>query len=200
MAMLQGGAVRRATSPQGAVAVLTGGYLLTMDEFLGIYLNDQLAAGMLWREVARRSQRNNSGTQLGEALARVAAGIAEDVDTFQRIMRRLGIRVNPVKIGLALAAERLGRLKLNGRLRTYSPLSRFVELDFLAMGIEGKKLLWTTLRDLAGLASRLPDIDFDDLVERAERQRADLEPFRMRAGTEALAAPAAQKGAPEATV
>jgi hypothetical protein len=177
--------------------VLIGGYLLTMDEFLGIYLNDQLAAGMLWREVARRSQRNNSGTQLGEALARVAAGIAEDVDTFQRIMRRLEIRVNPVKIGLALAAERLGRLKLNGRLRTYSPLSRFVELDFLAMGIEGKKLLWATLRDLAGLASRLPDIDFDGLIERAERQRADLEPFRMRAGTEALATPAARKGAPK---
>jgi hypothetical protein len=192
------GAVRSGHQPEGAVAVLIGGYLLTMDEFLGIYLNDQLAAGMLWREVARRSQRNNSGTQLGEALARVAAGIAEDVDTFQRIMRHLEIRVNPVKIGLALAAERLGRLKLNGRLRTYSPLSRFVELDFLAMGIEGKKLLWTTLRDLAGLASRLPDIDFDDLVERAERQRADLEPFRMRAGTEALATPAARKGAPEA--
>lgn len=38
-----------------------------MDKFLGIYLNDQLAAGMLWREIARRSQRNNSGTELGEA-------------------------------------------------------------------------------------------------------------------------------------
>lgn len=60
------------------------------------------------------------------------------------------------------------------------------------MGIEGKKLLWTTLRDLAGLASRLPDVDFDDLIERAERQRAELEPFRVRAGTEALAAPASK--------
>ncbi|HEX2288635.1 MAG TPA: hypothetical protein VHH53_00175 [Pseudonocardiaceae bacterium] len=64
-----------------------------MDEFLGIYLNDQLAAGMLWREMARRSQRSNSGTELGEALARVSAEIAEDVETFQRIMRRLGIRL-----------------------------------------------------------------------------------------------------------
>jgi hypothetical protein len=59
-------------------------------------------------------------------------------------MHRLGIRINPVKIGLAVGAERLGRLKLNGRLGTYSPLSRFMELDVLAMGIEGKKLLWTT--------------------------------------------------------
>ena len=173
-----------------------GGYPFAMDRFLGIYLNDQLAAGLLWRDVARRSQRSNSGTQLPEALARVSAGIAEDIETFQRIMRRLGIRTNPVKVGLAVGAERLGRLKLNGQLRTYSPLSRFEELDFLAMGIEGKKLLWTTLRDLADLASRLPDVDFDNLIERAERQRADLEPFRVRAGIEALAAPARQ-GAPE---
>lgn len=159
-----------------------------MDKFLGIYMNDQLALGTLWRELARRAQRNNSGTELGEALARVSAAIAEDVETFQQIMRRLGIRVDPVKIGLAVGAERLGRLKLNGRLGTYSPLSRFVELDVLAMGIEGKKILWATLRDLAGLASCLPDVDFDHLIERAERQRADLEPFRARSGTDAFAA------------
>jgi hypothetical protein len=160
-----------------------------MDEFLGIYMNDQLALGVLWRELARRSQRNNSSTQLGDALARVSTGIAEDVETFQRMMCRLGIRINPVKLGLAVGAERLARLKLNGQLRTYSPLSRFLELDILVMGIEGKKLLWATLRDLAGLASRLPEINFNDLIQRAERQRADLERFRMDAGTEALGAP-----------
>jgi hypothetical protein len=49
------------------------------------------------------------------------------------------VRRNPVKVALAVGAERLGRLKPNGRLVRYSPLSRFVELDILAMGIEGKK-------------------------------------------------------------
>jgi hypothetical protein len=39
----------------------------------------------------------------------------------------------------------------------------------------------------AGLALRLPDVDFDDLIDWAERQRADLEPYRVRAGTDALA-------------
>ena len=74
---------------------------------------------------------------------------------------------------------------------SYSPLSRFDELDFLVMGIEGKKILWANLRDFAGLRERLPDIDFDALIERAERQRAELEPFRAEAGRAALrAAPA----------
>jgi hypothetical protein len=157
-----------------------------VDRFLRIYMNDQLALGVAWREVARRAQRSNEGTELGDALARVSEAIAEDVETFEAIMRRLGMRPNRVKTGLAIGAERIGRLKLNGRLREYSPLSRFVELDFLAMGIDGKRLLWSNLRDLAGLAARLPDIDFDGLIERAEWQRAELEPFRSRAGADAL--------------
>src|SRR5687767_8621449 len=114
-------------------------------DLLGIYLRDQLALGVAWRELARRAQRHNRGTELGEALAGVATAIAEDVETFRTIMQRVGVRANPVKTGLAIGAERLGRLKLNGRLATYSPLSRFEELEFLAMGIDGKKQLWTTL-------------------------------------------------------
>ncbi|MBB5957983.1 hypothetical protein FHS29_004591 [Saccharothrix tamanrassetensis] len=157
-----------------------------MNDFLGIYLRDQLAMGVLWRELARRARRNNRGTELGEVLAGVSTAIAEDVETFRSIMQRVGARTNPVKNGLALGAERLGRLKLNGRLTSYSPLSRFQELEFLAMGIDGKKQLWTTLRDLAGLQARLPDIDFDHLIERADRQRAALEPFRARAGVDAF--------------
>jgi hypothetical protein len=153
---------------------------------LGIYMNDQLAAGVIWREVARRSASSNKGTQLEQAVERVAGQIAEDVETFERIMDRLGIGRSRVKASLAVVAERAGRLKLNGRLFSYSPLSRFVELDFLAAGIEGKRILWANLRDFADLANRLPDVDFDGLIERAERQRAELEPFRAQAGREAF--------------
>jgi hypothetical protein len=150
--------------------------------FLRIYLNDQLALGLAWRELARRAARENRGGAAGEALATVARMIAEDVDTFETIMRRLGVRRSSLKTAAAVVAERLARLKLNGRIRAYSPLSRFIELDVLAMGIDGKKLLWTTLRDLAGLGERLPDVDFAELIARAELQRELLEPHRAGAG------------------
>lgn len=156
------------------------------DRLLGIYLNDQLAAGMLWRAIARRAQRSNDGSDLGDALARVAAAIGEDVATFEQIMQRLGVRRNPAKSALAIAAERVGRLKLNGRLTSYSPLSRFAELDVLTYGIEGKKVLWQNLRDSARLGERLPDVDFDELIARAQRQRDEIEPFRLAAGAVAL--------------
>ena len=158
--------------------------------FLRVYMADQLALGVLWREIARRSQRSNEGTPVGDALTRVADEIAEDVATFEQIMGRLGFPKARVKPALAIAGERVGRLKLNGRLTEYSPLSRFEELDVLRMGIDGKMVLWANLRDLAGLGARLPDVDFGALIERARRQRDTIEPFRQQAGREAFGAPA----------
>lgn len=158
------------------------------DRFLRIYMNDQLALGIAWREVAKRAQGQNDGTPLGEALRRVATGISEDVETFEAMMERLGFGRDRVKTTAATVAERVGRLKLNGRLRGYSPLSRFAELDLLAMGIEGKKILWANLRDFGDLRSRLPDIDFGELIRRAQAQRDELEPFRARVGRETLGA------------
>jgi hypothetical protein len=154
-------------------------------DYLRIYMNDQLALGVGWREAAKRAARENEGTPLGDALERVALEIADDVTLFEAIMRRLGLQRNPLKPALAVAAERIGRLKPNGHIRSYSPLSRFIELDLLVMGIEGKKILWQNLRDLAGIG--LPDIDFTALIGRADGQRQALEPFRRDAGREVLA-------------
>src|SRR4051812_14158065 len=81
--------------------------------YLAIYMNDQLALGVLWREVARRSARENAGTDAGAALERVATAIAEDVETFEQIMARLEIPKTHAKPLLAMAGERVGRLKLN---------------------------------------------------------------------------------------
>jgi hypothetical protein len=155
---------------------------------LGIYLNDQLALGIGFRELARRAQRENEGTELGDALERVATGIGEDVQTFERLMARLGVQKSRVKGPLAIAAERVGRLKPNGRLRGYSPLSRFVELEALVYALDNKRILWANLRDLAEVRNRLPDVDFDGLIQRAQRQRDDLEPHRLEAGRAALRA------------
>jgi hypothetical protein len=74
-----------------------------VDTVLRIYLNDRLAMGVLWREMARRSERNNRGTPAEAVLAEVACAIAEDGQTFRGIMGELGITPNRVKTALALA-------------------------------------------------------------------------------------------------
>jgi hypothetical protein len=91
-----------------------------------------------------------------------------------------------MKRPLALLAERVARLKPNGQLRGYSPLSRFLELESLALGLDGKKLLWANVRDLTNARDRLVDVNVGALIERATRQREELEPFRVAAGRESL--------------
>lgn len=156
------------------------------DRLLGIYLNDQLAAAVLARELARRAQRENAATPLGDALQRVAKTMAEDVATFGQVVELLGLPRSRVKPLAAMAAERLGRLKRNGSRRGYSPLSRFVELDALALALDAKERLWANLRDLTDAGERLPYLDFDHLIERTRRQRAEIEAFRLASGHEAL--------------
>jgi predicted DNA-binding ribbon-helix-helix protein len=148
------------------------------NRYLAIFLDDQLALAVGWRELARRAARENHGTELAEPLAKVAHGMAEDVETLKRLMAQLGARRSRWKQAAAVLAERGGRLKPNGRVRSYSPLSRFVELEFLAIGIEAKRQLWRSLRDFA----QIDGVDFDALIARADEQRAEIEPLRVAAG------------------
>ena len=157
-------------------------------KLLGIYLNDHLAGSTLGLELAKRARGSNEGTEYGEVLARVAKEIEEDRETLQRLMSELGIRRDRPKVTAAWIAEKVGRLKPNGRLLSYSPLSRLVELEALALGISGKLSLWEALTEVAGEDARLDPEELRGLAARAERQRKEVWQVRQRAAREAFAA------------
>ena len=147
------------------------------DRLLEIYVTDHLAASTAGVELARRTARANPG------LDGIRADIEEDRETLRRIVARLGFSESRPKEALAWAGEKLGRLKLNGRLVRYSPLSRVLELETLAVGIAGKQALWETLERVPGIDERLDGagVDLDRLVERAQRQRDEVERARLAA-------------------
>jgi hypothetical protein len=155
--------------------------------YLAIYLNDHLGGATLGVELARRARRENAGTPLGDFLAELGGEIAEDRRTLLDLMDRLGVERATTKVLGAWLAEKVGRLKLNGQLTGYSPLSRFLELEGLSTGIEGKRLLWVALGAVAELDERLRELDFGALEERARSQRERLEPHRLAAAARALA-------------
>jgi hypothetical protein len=150
-----------------------------MPGLLAIYLNDHFAGSSFAIALIRRSLRSNRGSELGEFLERFSGEVLEDRATLERLMDAVGASKSPVKPLLARAAERAGRLKLNGRLRGYSPLSRVLELEALVAGVTGKRAMWRLLR----LSSdpRLQQFDFDELERRAERQLDGLEQHRLAA-------------------
>ncbi|MBT2420281.1 hypothetical protein J7F01_13075 [Streptomyces sp. ISL-22] len=146
--------------------------------FLGIYLNDHLAGATAGTDRARHLVRSCEGSPLAATLGPIAAEIAEDRASLIRIMRRLGIPVRHYKVYAGRAAERVGRLKSNGRLVRRSPLSTLWELEALRLGVEGKAAGWESLRLVADTDERLDPRLLDELLERARRQQSTLERLR----------------------
>jgi hypothetical protein len=153
---------------------------------LAIYLNDHLAGSTAGRELARRAAGSNRGSEYGPFFEGLAVEIDEDRESLLEIMRALGVRVDQLKVIFGWSGEKLGRLKLNGRLLGYSPLSRVVEIETLALGVTGKLALWRALRELAPRESRLAEFDFEALIARAEHQLDGLESQRLRAAADAF--------------
>jgi hypothetical protein len=106
-------------------------------------------------------------------------------------MDQLAIRRRRGKPALAWTGEKLGRLKLNGQLSGYSPLSRLVELEFLYVGIAGKLRLWGALD--TSLGETLAGFDFGQLSERAIAQRDRVEQLHLEASGRALGSAASRQ-------
>jgi len=142
------------------------------DKLLSIYLNDHLAGATVGVELARRLRASNDDEPyFGSPLAELCAEIEADRESLEEAMERLDISRSKVKPAAAWAGEKLGRLKLNGQLMGYSPLSRLVELELLLIGITGKLRMWKSLEQSRGDLG----VDFGRLAERAQRQRDKVE-------------------------
>lgn len=156
-----------------------------MGELLTIYLNDHLAGATFGVELAKRLRASNEDDpEFGPALAELCAEIEADRETLKTVMDQLGVGQSKLKPLAAVLGERLGRLKLNGRLWGYSPLSRLDELELLQIGVVGKRRLWRALEHTH--AGDLPGFDLAALAERATEQLRRLEALHLKAAALAL--------------
>jgi hypothetical protein len=152
---------------------------------LAIYLNDHLAGATLGVELARRLRASNEDyPEFGPALTEVCAEIEDDRETLRAAMDRLGVGQSKLKPLAAALGERLGRLKPNGRLWSYSPLRRPDELELLQIGVAGKRRLWRALERTH--AGDLSGFDLGALAERATGQLRRLEALHLEAADLAL--------------
>jgi hypothetical protein len=156
-----------------------------VEKLLAIYLNDHLAGATVGVELARRLRAGNEDDpSFGPELAEICAEIEADRETLVTVMDALDVGPSRLKPLAAVFAERLGRLKLNGQLRGYSPLSRLDELELLQLGVAGKRRLWRALEHTQ--ASNLPGFELGALAERATVQLRRLEALHLKAASLAL--------------
>jgi predicted DNA-binding ribbon-helix-helix protein len=154
--------------------------------YLPIYLNDHLTGATLGVELAKRARSENQGTELGSFLDELCSEIVEDRRALISLMRGLGIAPSRAKIAAGWIAEKLGRLKLNGEVKEYSPLSRVLELEGLRSGIDAKREMWLALQEISDRDVRLQSAPLDDLIARARSQSERLDPHRRAAARTAF--------------
>lgn len=149
-------------------------------DLFGIYLNDHLAGATGVVELARRTAGANQGSDIGDVLARLEAEVVKDRAALRQMMAALDVPLRRYKVYAAWAAEKAGRLKLNGHVWSRSPLSIVVELEALRLGVEAKAAGWRTLRHVAEHDGRLDAAQLKGLLARARQQADILEELRAR--------------------
>jgi len=142
-------------------------------QLLRIYLSDHVAgaAGALSR--AQRMARAYRETPLGPPLDRFAGELADERTLLLETADGLGLSLSRWKSLASATAERVGRLKPNGRLAAASPLSALLELEVLSGGVSAKRGIWASLGTWSG-ALGLDAVRFDDQDRQAVDQIAVL--------------------------
>lgn len=158
----------------------------TTSDYLSTYLQDHRAGAEMGVDLAARLRDENLGTHYEEFLTLLAREIEEDVATLEAIMDRFDVGKDLLKTTGAKIGEKLGRLKPNEHLSSYSPLSRVQELEMLRSGVQGKLALWDALYEVADQDARFDAEHLRGLIERAEKQLAGLREHHRMAAREAL--------------
>ncbi|WP_163274726.1 hypothetical protein [Cellulomonas iranensis] len=166
-------------------------------ELVRTYINDHVTgATAVSARVARMSRNPDAGAD-APLLAELARQLREERDVHEATARDLGFTMSRWKhLGAALA-ERVARLKPDGRWTRRSPLSLVLELEILRSGLEGKRLGWVTLREHADVLGL--DVDrLDALVARSREQADTVEAIAARARERAFAAEGERTSADDA--
>ena len=156
---------------------------------LRIYLDDHLALMVAETELIGRCLRSNRGAPLGEFLQKLENEVQVQKSIVQEIIQRIGAEEgfeSKTKQSLAWFAEKLGRLKFNGSLLSYSDLSRVVELEALEAAAQGRSGFWDNLETVATTDVRLEGITFSIQRELAEQHLQDLNTRRKLAAAQAF--------------
>jgi hypothetical protein len=156
-------------------------------ELLRIYLQDRFASATGAVELAKRAYGSNRGSEFGPGLAAVQQQAIDDRTALLDVMRRLGVKPDRLKVGAAWTAEKAGRLKLNGSWREYSPLSRVVELEGLALLLTAQRQVWETLAHVLADDARMEGFDAAGRSTRIDATLARVAELHHRATALAFA-------------
>lgn len=117
---------------------------------LDIYLTDHLAGATGAMHRLGRMVQGYTDLPIHEALVDLHQQVRAERARLAGLINDLDLPHRRGRLALATVGEAAGRLKLNGRVTSRSPLTPLVELEALRAGVAGKLSLWQTLQSVAG--------------------------------------------------
>jgi hypothetical protein len=144
---------------------------------LTTYLQDHLAGALHAIELLKAMRDHFAAEPLGTFASQILADVEADRDILARLTEDAGGIAGGVKEWGAWLAEKVSRLKL--KHGSSDGLGTFEALEFLVLGIHGKRALWRAMAVVASFDSRLQGIDFAQLTARAENQHQRVEEQRL---------------------
>ncbi|WP_435015977.1 hypothetical protein TA3x_003535 [Tundrisphaera sp. TA3] len=154
--------------------------------FVSAYLNDHLSGAVAALELLDRLETAHAGAPIATLAAGLREDIAADRGVLESLMGRLGIAQAPTSKATAWLAEQAAQLKLWLDDPSGGGLRLLETFEALSLGIEGKRLMWRSLKAAAADRVEFRDLDFATLERRAVEQRAGVEAFRLGAAKGAL--------------
>ncbi|WP_447925307.1 NAD-dependent epimerase/dehydratase family protein [Georgenia muralis] len=155
------------------------------DGLLGLYLSDHLTGATGGLNRARFMAEHYADTALAPDLRRLVTELTEEVDVLTTVIDELGLPRRRYRQAAAWAGERVGRLKLNRRVLSRSPMTPLLEIELFRGAVMGKLGLWQVLShhaaDLGLTAAR-----FDALAQQARDQAEMFDRLHARVRTEAF--------------
>ncbi len=153
------------------------------ERLLRLYLDDHRAGAAGGVALARRMLEENPDNYLTATLRELTDEIQRDREVLDDVIARLGHSPNRVKMVMGAAGAWMARLKANGYIRKYSPLSRLEEFEMLSAGIMSKASLWQNCELSIAGRPELAGVDFERVVPTGgESARAAREPPRTHRG------------------
>ena len=144
---------------------------------LNTYLHDHLAGALHAIELLKSMRDHFAGKPLGTFASEVLGEVEADREVLARLAEGVGGSAGGLKEWGAWLGEKVSRLKL--KHGSADGLGTFEALEFLELGIQGKRALWRVMAVVAQFDSRVQGIDFAELIARAESQLQRVEVQRL---------------------
>ncbi len=158
-----------------------------MDANLERYLNDHLAGSSGAVLIIQNLADSQNSPEPRDYFLKLKSEVEEDRKLLEKLLKSAGLKPSDTLKAAGKVAGGIGMMKMWWEGFGPGELGMFEALEALALGIQGKRLLWLALNEISPWFPEWREFDFVKLELDAIEQRDGVERWRLETARESLA-------------